>query len=89
MLDPAPSRPFGPALCKAAAERLVLHKNTVRYRIRKAEESLGRTAGENRHDVELALQVSYWLGAAALHPGTASAAAARRARRRIPDESLR
>jgi DNA-binding PucR family transcriptional regulator len=53
---------------KATAERLVLHKNTVQYRIRKAEESLGRPVGENRHDVELALRVSYWLGPAVLHP---------------------
>jgi hypothetical protein len=56
---------------KATAERLVLHKNTVQYRVRKAEESLGRAVTENRHDVELALRVSYWLGAAVLHPGTA------------------
>jgi DNA-binding PucR family transcriptional regulator len=54
---------------KATAERLVLHKNTVQYRIRKAEESLGRAVGENRQDVELALQVSFWLGAAVLRPG--------------------
>jgi DNA-binding PucR family transcriptional regulator len=60
---------------KATAERLVLHKNTIQYRIRKAEESLGRAAGENRHDVELALRVSFWLGAAVLRPGAAPAVA--------------
>jgi DNA-binding PucR family transcriptional regulator len=60
---------------KATAERLVLHKNTVQYRIRKAQESLGRAVGENRHNVELALQVSFWLGAAVLHAGTAPGAA--------------
>ncbi len=60
---------------KSTAERLVLHKNTVQYRIRRAEESLGRAVGENRHDVELALQASYWLGAAVLRPGTAPSAA--------------
>jgi PucR C-terminal helix-turn-helix domain/GGDEF-like domain len=53
---------------KATAERLVLHKNTVQYRIRKAEESLGRTVGENRPDVELALRASHWLGSAVLQP---------------------
>jgi DNA-binding PucR family transcriptional regulator len=54
---------------KTTAEQLVLHKNTVQYRIRKAEESLGRPVGENRHDVELALQVSHWLGSAVLLGG--------------------
>ena len=53
---------------KTAAERLMLHKNTVQYRIRKAQESLGRPVGGNRHDVELALQASQWLGAAVLQP---------------------
>ncbi len=53
---------------KTAAERLMLHKNTVQYRIRKAQESLGRPVGGNRHDVELALQASHWLGASVLQP---------------------
>jgi DNA-binding PucR family transcriptional regulator len=53
---------------KATAEQLVLHKNTVQYRIRKAEESLGRPAAEHRHDVELALQAGRWLGPAVLPP---------------------
>jgi DNA-binding PucR family transcriptional regulator len=55
---------------KATAERLVLHKNTVQYRIRKAEESLGHPIGENRLNVELALLASHWLDAAVLRqPG--------------------
>jgi len=53
---------------KATAERLMLHKNTVQYRIRRAEESLGRPVGENRHDVELALQAGQWLGSSVLQP---------------------
>jgi hypothetical protein len=53
---------------KATAERLVLHKNTVQYRIRKAEESLGQPVGDNRHDVELALQAAHWLGSSVLQP---------------------
>jgi DNA-binding PucR family transcriptional regulator len=53
---------------KATAERLMLHKNTVQYRIRRAEESLGRPVGDDRHDVELALQASHWLGASVLQP---------------------
>src|SRR5580658_3537025 len=51
---------------KATAARLVLHKNTVQYRIHKAEESLGRPVGHDRHDVELALQASRWLGSSVL-----------------------
>jgi len=62
---------------KATAEQMVLHKNTVQYRIRKAEESLGQALGENRQDVELALRASHWLGASVLRPGTAQAAADR------------
>jgi DNA-binding PucR family transcriptional regulator len=53
---------------KATAEQMVLHKNTVQYRVRKAEESLGRPAAMNRPDVELALQASRWLGPAVLQP---------------------
>ena len=53
---------------KATAERLMLHKNTVQYRIRKAEESLGRPVSENPHDLELALRASHWLGSSVLQP---------------------
>jgi len=54
---------------KTTAEQLMLHKNTVQYRIRKAKESLGRPVGENRHDVELALRASHWLGSSVLRSG--------------------
>ena len=54
---------------KTTAERLTLHKNTVQYRIHKAEESLGRPVGEGQHDVELALRATHWLGSSVLHPG--------------------
>jgi hypothetical protein len=54
---------------KTTAEKLMVHKNTVQYRIRRAEESLGRPIGENRHDVELALQASHWLGSSVLQHG--------------------
>jgi DNA-binding PucR family transcriptional regulator len=50
----------------ATAERLTLHKNTVRYRIGKAEESLGRPVGEDRLQVELALLAAQWLGSTVL-----------------------
>jgi DNA-binding PucR family transcriptional regulator len=55
---------------KATAERLTLHKNTIQYRVRKAEESLGRPIDENRLQIELALLAGRWLGAAVLRrPG--------------------
>ena len=55
---------------KATAERLILHKNSVQYRVRKAEEALGRPVADNRLDLELALLASHWLGATVLHrPG--------------------
>jgi len=52
----------------------MLHKNTVQYRIRKAEESLGRRVGGNRHNVELALQASHRLGSSVLQPATLAVA---------------
>ena len=55
---------------KATAERLILHKNSVQYRIHKAEEALGHPLDEDRLHVELALLASQWLGATVLHrPG--------------------
>jgi DNA-binding PucR family transcriptional regulator len=51
---------------KATAERLTVHKNTVQYRIRKAEESLGRPVDVDHLQIELALLASHWLGAAVL-----------------------
>ena len=53
---------------KSTAERLLLHKNTVQYRVRKAEESLRRPISQDRLQVELALLASQWLGAAVLRP---------------------
>ena len=57
---------------KATAERLTLHKNTVQYRVRKAEENLGRPLGDDRLDIELALRACQWLGAAILRPAAGS-----------------
>ncbi len=51
---------------KPAAERLILHKNTVQYRVRKAEESIRRPVIQDRLQIELALLASQWLGAAVL-----------------------
>ena len=49
--------------------RLVLHKNTVQYRVRKAEESLRHPVAQDRLLVELALLDTQRLGAAVLRPG--------------------
>ena len=57
---------------KTTAERLTLHKNTVQYRVRKAQESLGRRVGEDRLNVALALLACQWLGAAVLRPAGAA-----------------
>jgi hypothetical protein len=48
------------------AERLSLHKNTVFYRVRKAQEVRGRKVAEDRFVVELALLACHWLGPAVL-----------------------
>ena len=53
---------------KATAERLMLHKNTVQYRVRRAEEGLGRPISQDRLHTELALLAVRWLGAAVLRP---------------------
>jgi DNA-binding PucR family transcriptional regulator len=53
---------------KTTSERLTLHKNTVQYRVRKAEEGLGRPISQDRLRIELALLASQWLGAAVLRP---------------------
>jgi len=54
---------------KATAEKLTLHKNTVQYRVRRAEEVLGSPVDENRLQIELALLACRWLGAAVLQTG--------------------
>ena len=52
----------------ATAERLALHKNSVQYRIRKAEEALGGRIDDRRADLELALRACQYLGQAVLRP---------------------
>jgi DNA-binding PucR family transcriptional regulator len=52
----------------SSAQLLHMHKNTVQYRIRKAEEVLGRPLSARRRDVELALQACELLGASVLRP---------------------
>jgi DNA-binding PucR family transcriptional regulator len=52
----------------SAAQLLHLHKNSVQYRVRKAEEALGRPLNDSRRDVELALHACHLLGASVLRP---------------------
>jgi DNA-binding PucR family transcriptional regulator len=47
---------------------LALHKNSVQYRIRKAEEALGGRIDDRRADLELALRACQYLGQAVLRP---------------------
>jgi DNA-binding PucR family transcriptional regulator len=44
------------------AQLLHVHQNTVAYRIRRAEELLGRPAAERRHELETALLLADLLG---------------------------
>jgi DNA-binding PucR family transcriptional regulator len=50
----------------AAAEALHLHRNTVQYRLAKAERVRGRAIGEDRLAVEVALLACRVLGSALL-----------------------
>lgn len=47
---------------------LNLHRNSVQYRIQRAEELRGRSLREDRLDLEIALLACYWLGSAVLTP---------------------
>ncbi|MDX3078031.1 PucR family transcriptional regulator [Streptomyces sp. NPDC088354] len=50
----------------ATAGRQILHKNTVQYRIRKAEEAMGHTVEERRTDLDVALLAVEHLGSVVL-----------------------
>ena len=54
----------------ATAERMVLHKNSVQYRVRKAEQALGAPIEDRRADLELALRACQYLGKAVLRPAS-------------------
>ncbi len=53
----------------AAADQLNLHRNSVVYRLHRAEEELGRSLRKDRLQLELALDVCHWLGTIVLVPG--------------------
>jgi DNA-binding PucR family transcriptional regulator len=46
----------------ATAERMTLHKNSVQYRVRKAEEALRAPVQDRRAELELALRACQHLG---------------------------
>ena len=50
----------------AAAEELHLHFNSVKYRVQRAIERRGRPIADDRSDVEVALLLCHWFGAAVL-----------------------
>jgi DNA-binding PucR family transcriptional regulator len=50
----------------ATAEVIVMHKNSVKYRVSIAEKILGRRLGDDRQAIELALTACHWLGRAVL-----------------------
>lgn len=54
----------------ATGERMTLHKNSVQYRIRKAEQALGAPIEDRRADLELALRACQYLGQAVLRPAS-------------------
>ena len=53
---------------KQAADELNLHFNTVKYRVGRAVARRGREVAADRLDVEVALLVCHWYGAAVLRP---------------------
>jgi len=53
----------------ATAEALIMHKNSVKYRVTSAEKMLGRPVGDDRQAIELALTACHWLGRAVLSGG--------------------
>ncbi|SEA88190.1 MULTISPECIES: helix-turn-helix domain-containing protein [unclassified Mycobacterium] len=53
---------------KSSADELHLHVNSVKYRVQRAIERRGRPIEEDRIDVEVALLLCHWFGAAVLAP---------------------
>lgn len=52
----------------ATASAQILHKNTVQYRIRKAEEIMGHPVQQGHTDLEVALRAVQYLGSTLLRP---------------------
>lgn len=52
----------------ATAEAMLMHKNSVKYRIASAEKAMGWPVSSDRQAIELALTACHWLGRALLIP---------------------
>lgn len=63
---------------ESTAERLFVHRNTVRYRLGRAEELIGHPLSERAAHLELALRYVDMFGIPATTGGTAAAKAVRR-----------
>jgi len=50
----------------ATAEAMLMHKNSVKYRLASAEKALARPLSSDRQAIELALTACHWLGRAVL-----------------------
>ncbi|HUR75826.1 MAG TPA: helix-turn-helix domain-containing protein [Sporichthya sp.] len=50
----------------ATADAMLMHKNSIKYRVANAEKTLGRSITEDRQAIELALNACHWLGASVL-----------------------
>ncbi|RCW41021.1 DNA-binding PucR family transcriptional regulator [Halopolyspora algeriensis] len=59
------------------SKELALHRNTVKYRLEKAEKERGRLLEDGRFDLDLALQVCHLLGHVVLKPQPDSAGVTR------------
>lgn len=54
----------------ATAEAMLMHKNSVKYRLASAEKAIGRPLTADRQAIELALTACHWLGRAVLDTAT-------------------
>lgn len=52
----------------ATADAMLMHKNSVKYRIASAEKAMGWPVSSDRQAIELALTACHWLGRAVLIP---------------------